>query len=141
MNYKTVKLQCPNCGKEFSSEHSHGGAIEHNNTISNMSVYTGRFNLNDIRLTKDDIFRSLINIGGNYCNIKDHTYKVGMEIYECVLTYLAHSAHSEMHTWFADKEGDVRKEYAKTQRYTVSEYERKLKHEQDKLSELENPTS
>lgn len=89
-SYKQTTLECPCCKKTFWSECNHGGAIEHNNVLSNISCYIARYR------DGEDVLRSLANIDGIFCNIKDNSYKVGVEIFKCAIIALRLNCENEM---------------------------------------------
>lgn len=117
-SYKTTILRCPNCGLEFYGEYGHGGAIEHNNIISNIDVYISRYASS--KYDNDRLFSELVNLGGNDCMHHDHTYVVGMQIYECILGALSTSGELGMYLWFKGKRKDVVCEYIKKREYVKS---------------------
>lgn len=103
MILKTTTLKCSNCGIEFYSEYGEGGSIVHNNAISNIDVLISRFNSG----LYDDVFLSAINLNGNFDSIKDNSFKVGKQIYDCVLLSLRKKKEYNVYSYLKSRECDI----------------------------------
>lgn len=90
INHSCKDLKCPCCKKEFWTPYYHGGSIEHYNVIRNIECYIARYK------EGQDVLRDLANIDGNFCNVKDLTYEVGIEIFECAIKALRMKSENKM---------------------------------------------
>ncbi len=102
-----VKLQCPCCGKVFTTEYHHGGAIEHINSHRNMRVFVRRWHNNH---NKNDLFLWAINLEGNHCNIKDNRIAIGRDIFNCTVTWMLDNDEPKIAQYLLGREDDIKVE-------------------------------
>lgn len=105
-----TKIKCSCCGEEFDSEYGGDGSISHNNVISNIKVNVNWWSNGD---DKHKIFLSLIRLDGNYCNIKDNSYKVGLKTYQCCMIWLKKNGPQDMYDYMKSKKSCIKEEYNK----------------------------
>lgn len=129
MKFKDTKISCSNCDKEFYSEFWGGGSIEHDNIISNMHVYVNHWELakkGDDFYTKERSFLALINLDGNYCNIKDNEYKTGVSIYKCALKWLENNGLVDFYKYIKSRECDISAEYNRILDISISKLQEEI---------------
>ena len=109
---KNTKIKCRICGKIFFTEYYHSGSIEHENYTSdwNMNIMVNRFNSGDTK-EKYKQFLDSITLSGNLCNIKDHDYETGMEIFECRLKWLELHEHIAIQEYLERNRPNIPKEF------------------------------
>jgi len=112
---KTIK--CSVCGRNFSSEHYHGGSIEHNNYTNdyNMEVFVNRSSDKNFGMYR--LFLDSITLDNNLCNIKNHTYDVGMQIFECRLLWLSDHDKPMIYNYLESQRGNIKKEFNKIKNF------------------------
>ena len=127
MVVKHSEIKCSICGKVFYGEYYHGGSIEHDNYTcdSNMDVLVNRFN--DDTYNKYDIFLNSITLDENLCNMKNNTYKVGMEIFECRLKWLKENNHSNIVDYLESNRENIKMEFNKKTLRLIDEKEEDIK--------------
>ena len=108
MNFKRVTLECPNCGKAFSTEYHHGGSIEHENTLTNLGGFVRQWCAGG---DKERLFLRAINLDGNHCNIKDNAHAVGVDIFKCVLLWMKRNQHREIYEYLFSRRHEIREKY------------------------------
>ena len=131
-----TETTCSCCGKAFRSEFWHGGSIEHYNYTNdrNMNVFTRRFNDGDKYYTKDKLFKDSITLDGNFCNIKDNSYKVGMEIFECRIIWLKKNGHDNIALYLESRRSDIKKEFELIIEQKIEEHEKAVIKLREKIS-------
>ncbi len=130
MNFKKTTIQCPCCKKEFMFEHYHGGSIEHENMLSNMNVLVSRW---DSDYDKDDLFTWAINLDGTHSSIKDHTIKVGRDIFSCVLIWLQQHGKEDIYEYFKGREKDIGGKYNGIRYKVIADLQEQIREEEGKI--------
>ena len=119
---KNTEIKCNCCGLTFWTEYYHGGSIEHDNYTNdwNMNVMVNRFKEADDK-GKYRLFLDSITLDENLCNMKDHTYKVGMQIFECRLKWLSNNGHIEVVEYLESNRINIKNEFNKVTKAIIAE--------------------
>ncbi len=120
MGFKRTILECPNCGKDFSTEYYHGGAIEHENTLRNLGTFVSQW---DEGQDKESLFLRAINLDGNHCNIKDNSFEVGADIFKCVLAWMGRNQHKEIYEYLYGRRHEIKEKYNAVINESIKELE------------------
>lgn len=125
---KTTKRVCTTCGKEFDSDYYHGGAIEHENYTNdhNMNVMVRRFKDCKNELYRYTFFRNSITLDGNYESIKDNSFSVGMEIFECRLLWLQKNGHQDIYDYLLSHRDKIREEFNRIKEREIESLQLKI---------------
>lgn len=117
-----TQTYCKTCGKKFFTSYYHGGSIEHDNYTNdwNMNVLVNRFKDNE-RNKYEEVFLDSIMLNGNLCNIKDMTYNVAMEIFECRILWLTTNNYLEIAEYLESNRLNIKKEFNKVTQYLINE--------------------
>ena len=117
---KRTELKCDCCGLTFISEYNHDGSIQHENYTCdwNMEVFVKRF-LQANEDEKYELFQNSIMLGEDLCNIKHHTYKVGLQVFECRLLWLKKRGYDEIAQYLENNRKNIVPEYDKINPNTI----------------------
>jgi len=119
---KTSELKCNCCGMIFNTEYYHGGSIEHSNYTEsyNMNVMVSRFRKADSE-GKYRLFLDSITLYENLCNMKDHTYIVGVQIFECRVQWLGDNGHDDVLEFIESNRCNINQEFNKVAKAIIDE--------------------
>lgn len=125
-----TKYKCSTCGKEWVYPYYHGGSIEHNNCTDdyNMNVAVNRTRSKNASSFAglEYFFEQSINLDGNYCNIKDNTYKVGLEIFNCQILWLKKHGHNDLAEYLESREHEIKDYYNEITKHKINEKEKEI---------------
>lgn len=131
---KNTEIKCKCCGKVFYTEYYHGGSNEHDGYTSdhNMQVHVNRLKTGAFNTTLDSFFKDSITLDGNFCNIKDHRYEVGMEILKCRILWLKKNGYNDIADYLEIRKGqEVKDEFNKINDLKIKELQDQI----DRLKE------
>jgi hypothetical protein len=135
MVQKETKLKCKCCGLTFWTEYYHGGSIEHDNYTNdrNMNIIANQFKTADDE-EKYRLFLDSITLDENLCNMKDHTYKVGMQVFECRLKWFGNNGHNEIVEYLETNRKNIKSEFNKVTNAIIAEKMEEVKNMRKRLA-------
>lgn len=77
---------CNNCGLKFYSKYWEGGAIDHDNTISNIQIITNRFKKGISN--KEEFIKDCSGLNKNICELEYASFDVAKQKFNCCKKYL-----------------------------------------------------
>jgi len=78
-------FECECCGLRFDDEHWHGGAIDHENTRSNLDVFEYRWDSN--QFDNHNLFLDILGLDSSLNDMDDETQEVGEQKLNCVIAH------------------------------------------------------